>query len=305
MEGFSFPPCVKDHDYGYNINTIRKEEYMKRKVENSTQGFETRDGAGVRLVRVLGNNTTDIYDPILMLDSFDTDNYEDYKGGFPEHPHRGIETISYIKHGRMRHSDSIGFSDEITDGQVQWMTAGSGILHEEVLPESDRLLGVQLWLNLSQADKMVKPHYQALKDLPRVEKDDFNVDIISGSYDGVDGFKAPYHPLTYYAVEFKKDGKFNLDVNDDNVVILFTLLGDIDVEGDIVKEKTAATLTGGDEVEFSAKEGSVVLVLISKRLDEKIAWGGPIVMNTMDEIYKAFAELREGTFIKEKTDNDD
>lgn len=271
---------------------------MIRKIENITQGFETRDGAGVRLVRVLGNGTKDIYDPILMLDSFDTDNYDDYKGGFPEHPHRGIETISYLKHGRMLHKDNMGFADEISDGQVQWMTAGSGILHEERLPESDRILGVQLWLNLPQELKMTKPHYQALKDLPRVEKENFNVDIISGEYDGVKGFQAPNHPLTYYAIEFTNDGDFKLNVKEDDVVILFTLVGDITVDGEELKEKTAATLTKGEEVQFSGKKGDIVLFLVSRRLDEKVAWGGPIVMNNMDEIYHAFKELREGTFIK-------
>lgn len=271
---------------------------MIRKIDNITQGFETRDGAGVRLVRVLGNGTKDIYDPILMLDSFDTDNYEDYMGGFPEHPHRGIETISYLKHGRMCHRDNMGFEDEISDGQVQWMTAGSGILHEELLPESERMLGVQLWLNLPQELKMTEPHYQPLKDLPRVEKENFHVDIISGEYDGTKGYQAPNHPLTYYAVEFTNKGEFNLNVEEDDVVILFTLMGDIDVNGEELKVKTAATLTNGNEIKFSGDEGDIVLVLISKRLDEKIAWGGPIVMNTMDEIYLAFKELREGTFIK-------
>ena len=271
---------------------------MIRKIDNTTQGFETRDGAGVRLVRVLGNGTKDIYDPILMLDSFDTDNYDDYKGGFPEHPHRGIETISYLKYGRMLHRDNMGFEDEISDGQVQWMTAGSGILHEERLPESKRMLGVQLWLNLPQKLKMTKPHYQALKDLPRVEKDGFNVDIISGEYEGVKGYKAPNHPLTYYVVEFSNESEFELDVNKDDVAILFTLLGDINVEGEELKEKTAATLTSGDKIKFTGKNGDIVLVLISTRIDEKVAWGGPIVMNTMDEIYLAFKELREGTFIK-------
>ena len=271
---------------------------MIRKIENKTQGFETRDGAGVRLVRVLGNGTKDIYDPILMLDSFDTENYDDYKGGFPEHPHRGIETISYLKHGRMLHRDSMGFEDEITDGQVQWMTTGSGILHEEMLPESDRMLGVQLWLNLPQKLKMVKPHYQPLKDLPRVEGQGFNVDIISGSYKGTDGYQAPNHPLTFYAIEFTDEAEFNLEVEDDDVVILFTLLGSVDLDGEILEEKTAAPLSKGDKVSFTGKKGDIVLLLKSIRLDEKVAWGGPIVMNSMDEIYQAFKELREGTFIK-------
>lgn len=125
---------------------------MKRKVQNKVTGFPTKDGAGVSLVRVLGHSTVKEFDPILMLDSFDSENPEDYIAGFPMHPHRGIETVSYVYRGKMKHRDSLGFEDTVNDGELQWMTAGSGILHEEKLPLSERLLGVQLWLNLP-ADK--------------------------------------------------------------------------------------------------------------------------------------------------------
>ena len=133
---------------------------MERKVEQQVRGFRTQDGAGVNLVRVLGKGTVSEYDPILMLDSFDSTNPDDYTAGFPMHPHRGIETISYVYHGYMTHKDSLGNEDTIGDGEVQWMTAGSGILHEEKLPASERLLGVQLWLNLPAKDKMVPPAYR-------------------------------------------------------------------------------------------------------------------------------------------------
>ncbi|MBN2221661.1 MAG: pirin family protein, partial [Vallitaleaceae bacterium] len=128
---------------------------MERTVRNQVTGYRTQDGAGVSLVRVLGNRTVDEFDPLLMLDSFDSINPSDYIAGFPLHPHRGIETISYVYRGHMTHKDSLGNEDTIGDGEVQWMTAGSGILHEENLPASDRLLGVQLWLNLAAKDKMV------------------------------------------------------------------------------------------------------------------------------------------------------
>ena len=127
---------------------------MERTVRATVQGQRTVDGAGVHLVRVLGNGTTTEYDPILMLDSFDSYDPDDYIAGFPMHPHRGIETISYVYKGAMRHRDSLGFDDTVRDGEVQWMTAGSGILHEELLPPTERMLGVQLWLNLPKKDKM-------------------------------------------------------------------------------------------------------------------------------------------------------
>ena len=126
---------------------------QERSVIEQVQGFNTIDGAGVHLVRVLGGGTVDKYNPILMLDSFDSDNPADYTAGFPMHPHRGIETISYVYYGKMMHRDSMGHEDTIADGEVQWMTAGSGIMHEELVPEAPKMLGVQLWLNLPKKDK--------------------------------------------------------------------------------------------------------------------------------------------------------
>lgn len=130
---------------------------MERKIALSVQGYSTSDGAGVKLTRVLSNQTVKEFDPFLMLDSFDSVNPDDYKAGFPLHPHRGIETISYISQGQMVHQDSLENKDSIKDGEVQWMTAGSGILHEEKLPASKRMLGVQLWLNLPKKDKFAHP----------------------------------------------------------------------------------------------------------------------------------------------------
>lgn len=273
---------------------------MDRKVRSEVQGFETMDGAGVHLVRVLGHDTTEEYDPFLMLDSFDSTNPEDYEKGFPLHPHRGIETISYLKSGRMIHKDTIGNKDEIHDGQVQWMTAGSGILHEEMLPPADRMLGVQLWLNLPKEKKMTKPFYHSLKELPKVDTESTTVEIISGEFNGVKGFEAPNHPLEYYSVEFKKDGELTLDVENDDVVVMFTLLGEITIGDKLVREKTAITTTEGDKVVINAKKGAIVLVLISKRLNEAIHWGGPIVMNTKEDLEQAFIDLKEDNFLKEK-----
>lgn len=138
---------------------------MQRQVKNKIKGFRTVDGAGVSLFRVLGNQTIEEFDPILMLDSFDSTNPADYVAGFPMHPHRGIETITYLYKGRMRHKDTLGNEDEIGDGEIQWMNAGSGILHEEELPPADRMLGVQLWLNLPAKEKMSKPTYHSIKKI--------------------------------------------------------------------------------------------------------------------------------------------
>ena len=280
---------------------------MKRKILNRTQGFRTKDGAGVSLVRVLSRNTTKEYDPILMLDSFDSTDPEDYIKGFPMHPHRGIETITYLREGTMTHKDSMGNEDTITDNEVQWMTAGSGIMHEEMPKPSKRMLGVQLWLNLLAKDKMVRPHYQSLRgdDLKIIEKDNAKVKVISGEYKGIKGYAPKYLPLDFYEIEIKKNEEFTIDTKDDQQVILFTLIGDIEVEGDVVSEKTAVTTTDGDKLTIKAKdEDGIVLFLQSIPTNEPIAWAGPIVMNTNEDLRKASLDLRNGTFIKEKPEED-
>ncbi len=157
---------------------------MKRMVKDKVRGFRTTDGAGVNLVRVLGNNTVKTYDPILMLDSFDSTNPEEYIKGFPMHPHRGIETISLIVNGNMVHKDSLGNEDKITDGEVQWMTSGSGILHEETLPASEKLLGVQLWLNIPSKYKMAPPEYHSIRkaEIKEIPIDGGILRLISGQY---------------------------------------------------------------------------------------------------------------------------
>ncbi|MCI5836440.1 MAG: pirin family protein, partial [Veillonellaceae bacterium] len=157
---------------------------MNRKVTEKIQGFATEDGAGVKLVRVLSNRTVQAFDPILMLDSFDSTNPADYTKGFPLHPHRGIETISYLVKGKMMHKDSVGNTDTIEDREVQWMTAGSGIMHEERIPAADRMLGVQLWLNLPQKDKMTAPKYHAVKteDIERIDIGVGSLNLLAGNY---------------------------------------------------------------------------------------------------------------------------
>lgn len=280
---------------------------MKRKILNRTQGFRTKDGAGVSLVRVLSRNTTKEYDPILMLDSFDSVDPDDYIKGFPMHPHRGIETITYLREGTMTHKDSMGNEDTITDNEVQWMTAGSGIMHEEMPQPSKRMLGVQLWLNLLAKDKMVTPHYQSLRgdDLKIVEEDSAKVKVISGEYKGIKGYAPKYLPLDFYEIEIKKNEEITIDTKGDQQVILFTLIGDIEVEGDVVSEKTAVTTTDGDKLTIRAKdEDVIVLFLQSIPTNEPIAWAGPIVMNTNDELRQASLDLSRGTFIKEKPEED-
>lgn len=276
---------------------------MERRIQQQVSGFRTQDGAGVNLVRVLGNRTVEEYDPILMLDSFDSTNPDDYTAGFPMHPHRGIETISYVYRGSMTHRDSLGNEDTIGDGEVQWMTAGSGIMHEEKLPAAERMLGVQLWLNLPAKDKMVPPAYRSIKnsEIEEIEFDWGKLRLLAGEFEGRKGYMSKYLPLNYYDLHLNSNASVVLNTEQEHSVMVFTLLGDAYIGGDLVKEKTAVKLTSGDTVEIKATdEKAQVLFISSKLLSEPVVWGGPIVMNTKEELNKAFDDLKRGTFIQDK-----
>ncbi len=278
---------------------------MERKITKMVQGYRTRDGAGVSLVRVLGKDTIEDFDPILMLDSFDSTNPEDYIKGFPMHPHRGIETISYLYKGKMIHRDTLGNEDAITSGEVQWMNSGSGIEHEEMIPESDRLLGVQLWLNLPSSDKISKPSYHRInfEDIKELDIEGGKLRLLTGQYGEHHGYKGEHLPLNYYDIHLDKGAVFENSTANDESIMLFTLVGDIEVAGEVVKEKNAAKLSDGDSVRIkSLTDGAQVLYISSKKLDEPVAWAGPIVMNTPKEIQQAYIDLRNGDFIKEKID---
>ena len=276
---------------------------MKRKVKTTVKGFRDIDGAGVSLVRVLGRDTVKEFDPILMLDSFDSINPEDYIAGFPMHPHRGIETISYVSSGKMKHRDSLGNEDTVSSGEVQWMNSGSGILHEEQIPESDRLLGVQLWLNLPKDDKMSKPSYNSIKKegIKEIDIDGGKIRLLAGDYNEFSGYKGEHLPLNYYDIHLDEGAEITLNMDENESVMLFTLLGDVYVEGEFVEEKTAVKLTEGSSLSIKNEDKKAqVLYISSKALNEPISWAGPIVMNSKEEIKEALDELNKGIFIKEK-----
>lgn len=274
---------------------------MLRKIKTKVKGYRTVDGAGVSLVRVLGGETVKEFDPILMLDSFDSQNPEEYTAGFPMHPHRGIETISYVYEGKMVHSDNLGNKEYVSSGEVQWMTAGSGILHEELVPASDRLLGVQLWLNLPKKDKMVKPDYKSITkdEIEETAIENGKIRLLAGKYKEHQGYMSKYLPLDYYDIHLDKNSKFEIETEEKKSIMLFTLVGSIVIDGEKVSEKTAVKLTEGSKIEFSTEdEKAQVLFISSDKLDEPIAWAGPIVMNTQEELVQASIDLRTGNFIK-------
>lgn len=278
---------------------------MERKIVDQIKGFRTSDGAGVSLVRVLSNKTVETYDPILMLDSFDSTNPDDYVAGFPMHPHRGIETVSLIVKGGMVHRDSLGNTAQVGDGEVQWMTAGSGIMHEETLPPSERMLGVQIWLNLPKKDKMAKPEYHSInrEDIKEIDLDGGKLRLISGQYKGEKGFQPKYSPLDFYHIILEPNSGFEIEMENDKSLMVFSLLGDGKVAGQAIEEKTAVKLSEGTKLSVQAgPNGLDLLYLSSDRLDEPISWGGPIVMNTREELQEAFRDLENGSFLKTGVD---
>ena len=278
---------------------------MKRHVKRVIQGFQTSDGAGVKLTRVIGSQDVRDVDPFLMLDAFDSTNPSDYIAGFPFHPHRGIETFTYLIHGIIEHQDSLGNKGVIRDGQAQWMTAGSGIIHQEMPQPAPRMLGLQLWINLPQKDKMCEPAYwDILEDhVQPIIKDGYTIRVISGSVDGVSPKIQPkYVQARILDISLTKDEVFALDVSSDSTLFIYTFNSELlNVEDHtLLPKRSAVLLNEGTKVELKAITDSRFLWFEGLPLNEPVAFGGPIVMNTKEELALAFRELREGTFIKHK-----
>jgi hypothetical protein len=278
---------------------------MKRHVKRIIQGFQTSDGAGVKLTRVIGSADVKDVDPFLMLDAFDSSNPKDYIAGFPFHPHRGIETFTYLIHGMIEHQDSLGNKGVIHDGQAQWMTAGSGIIHQEMPKPAPHMLGLQLWINLPQKDKMCEPAYwDILEDhVEPIVNDRYTIRVISGTVDGIQPKIQPkYVKARILDISVKKDQVFTLDIDSNATLFIYTFESElINVEDHKQLPKRSAILfQEGTSVEFKAINDARFLWFEGLPLHEPVAFGGPIVMNTKEELNVAFRELREGTFIKHK-----
>ena len=277
---------------------------MERQVKRIVRGFRAVDGAGVRLVRVLGHDDVYDFDPFLMLDSFDSTDPRDFTAGFPWHPHRGIETVTYLINGKIEHMDSLGNSGTIDSGESQWMTAGSGIMHQEMPVASDRMLGFQLWLNLPKKDKMTTPAYLSITQemIPLVASGKSSIRVVSGNFGDVAGTAPRHIPASILDVSVPKGERIVLPTKPEDNVFAFCILGDAIISAQLIAEKTAVLFGAGDSVSIEATpEKDLRFILFSaKALHEPVVWGGPIVMNTREELELAFAELRNGTFQKTK-----
>lgn len=272
------------------------------KIINEVRGQRAIDGAGVHLVRVLGRSNVIDFDPFLMLDSFDSTNPADYLAGFPMHPHRGIETITYLISGEIEHEDSLGNKDTIRAGETQWMTAGSGILHQEMPQRAERMLGLQIWLNLPAAQKMVEPAYLSIEkdDIAIYEEDGVQIKVLSGEYKGAKGVTPHYIQASLFDVDIEQGREVSIPKKEGENAFVFLIEGDAIIEGRRIASKTAVLFGEGEVITVKAPADSKARLLYfsGKPLKEPISWGGPIVMNTKEELNHAFDELQRGTFIK-------
>jgi hypothetical protein len=300
-----------------------------RKIKTVSKSRPAIEGAGVHLNRAFGYYQVPDFDPFLMLDDFRSDNPEKYLPGFPWHPHRGIETITYVIEGNVEHGDSMGNKGNITVGDVQWMTAGSGIIHQE-MPKGDsagRMGGFQLWANLPSYQKMMAPRYRDVKQqqIPEISLDGgVKVKIICGEVNGVSG---PVRDIVidpeYLDVSMPAGSNFTRSIRSGHCVFAYVIGGKgyFDDERDsfgheiigsnyfdldrkcMCENESLILYANGDYVSISAADESLRFLLISgKPIREPVAWYGPIVMNSQDELRVAFDEYRRGTFIKHRVE---
>ena len=275
-----------------------------RTVERLVAGQATSDGAGVKLTRVLTQPLQRRLDPFLMLDAFGTDDPEDYIAGFPDHPHRGFETVTYMIDGRMRHRDNAGHEGLLQTGGMQWMTAGRGVVHSE-LPEQQqgRMEGFQLWLNLPARDKMREPWYRDFQaaDIPEVTTaEGVKVRIVAGESQGVAGAmqRDVTEPL-YLDIEMPAGTRFEQPIAPSHNAFVYVFRGAVGISGSEVPVQRMAILTNGDDrdgVAFEALRPARLLLIAGKPLRESIAQYGPFVMNTQDEIVQAVRDYQAGLF---------
>lgn len=276
-----------------------------RKISTLLKSQPTLEGAGVRLKRAFADAS--LLDPFLLLDDFHSDNPDEYIAGFPWHPHRGIETITYMLHGEVEHGDSMGNSGVIRSGDCQWMTAGSGIIHQEMPHQKNGLLwGFQLWANLPATNKMMNPRYQEIEktQIPEVRTENTLIRVICGEIKGVKGpVKEIVTDPQYLDVTVSPNSIKDFDVKLGHTVFTYVIEGQgyFDLNKDkIVTVENLVIFEDGDKIRVTTEEDPVRFLLISgKPIGEPVAWSGPIVMNTREELRIAFEEYQNGIFIKQ------
>ena len=274
-----------------------------RRIVQITNGNPTSDGDGVKLTRIIGTPDLDMVDPFLMLDRFGTNNPGDYIGGFPEHPHRGFETVTYMLAGRMRHKDNAGHEGVIEPGGIQWMTAGRGILHSEMPEQTEgRMEGFQLWVNLPASEKMIEPAYQEFSPesvpVEQLERGG-SIRVVAGITDGgtVGSVTKMTNTPLFLDVILDASGTFEQQVPAGYNGFIYVIDGAASVETQEIEAGSMGVLGAGDALVISSGEAtSRFLVVAGKALNEPVAKGGPFVMNTRAQVIEAFEDYRSGKF---------
>ncbi len=272
-----------------------------RKVTRTLTGRPATDGAGVRMTRVIATPELDHFDPFLLLDEFRSDDADDYIAGFPDHPHRGFETVTYMLAGAMQHGDNQGNTGLLGPGSVQWMTAGRGIVHSEMPQQEDGLMwGFQLWVNLPASDKMTEPRYQDIPAdaVPEVGLDGgVSVKVIAGELDGVSG---PVSGIAtdprYFDVSIPAGGQASLPVPEGHNAFVYVYDGSVLIGDETIAHGHIALLGDGDAVNATASDDAKLLLIAGRPLNEPVARYGPFVMNTEDEIRQAVMDYQSGRF---------
>jgi len=275
----------------------------ERSILRRIRGMDTSDGAGVRLKRIIGQPGLDMVDPFLLLDEFRSDQAGDYIAGFPEHPHRGFETVTYMLAGHMQHGDNHGNRGDLGPGSVQWMTAGRGILHSEMPQQENGLMwGFQLWVNLPAADKMTAPRYQDIAPdrIPVVHPSDgVEVRVIAGELDGATGPVSGIATAPIYMdIAVQAGAQIEIPLPEGHSGFAYVFDGtDASVAGERLGRSELAVLSKGDSVRVAGRDAAArVLLVAGKALQEPVARYGPFVMNTPEQIHEAIADFRAGKF---------
>ncbi len=273
-----------------------------RTIEKRVQGISLIEGAGVPVRRFLGIPDMMDVDPFIMLDEFTSDPENQYLEGFPTHPHRGFETVTYMITGRSHHKDSTGDEGVLNAGDVQWMTAGRGILHSEMPePTKDGLRGMQFWINLPASLKMTEPRYQNIpsSEIREIALENGLVRVIAGTFDGKKGPAESLTDVTLLDIQLDSEAEFEIEIAPENNVILMGLEGELLIGGDgqTIARAELVKLAPGNKLELKAKTRSRIMLGSGKPIGEPVARGGPFVMNTREEILQAFNDYRRGVLV--------
>ena len=272
---------------------------MSREIIQIIKGLETSDGAGVKLRRIIGGPDLNMLDPFLLFDEFGSDDPSDYIGGFPPHPHRGFETITYMLNGKFKHKDSAGNEGYLTDGSVQWMTAGKGVIHSEMPEQTDGLSrGFQLWLNLPKNLKMIDPSYNDIpaESIPQIQIPGGLIKVICGEINGIKGPGRAHTGVFYYDISLSPKNNIEIPVDDHWNSFIYVYNGEARIADKglnigqlgVFSDRGRINLYADSQIDLKC------IIVGGEKLNEPVARGGPFVMNTKAEVLKAFSDYQEG-----------